>query len=52
MVHSVGAVKKFGPDKSLQTVLVTDGMTKFEVELYRELYIIHIHHHHNHINLG
>ena len=34
MVYSVGAVKNFRSDRRLQTVLATDGMVKFEVQLF------------------
>jgi hypothetical protein len=33
MVHSVAAVKNFGSNRRLQTVLATDGMVKFEVHV-------------------
>ena len=33
MVHSVGSVKNFSTGRSLQTVLVSDGTTKFEVKI-------------------
>lgn len=36
MVHSVGSVKNFAVGKSLQTVLVSDGTTKFEVKMWNE----------------
>ena len=36
MVHSVGSVKKFSMGRSLQTVLVSDGTTKFEIKMWNE----------------
>ena len=36
MVHSVGSVKKFSAGINLQTVLVSDGTTKFEIKMWNE----------------
>jgi len=36
MVHSVGSVKNFSAGVSLQTVLVSDGTTKFEIKMWNE----------------
>ena len=36
MVHSVGSVKNFSAGVSLQTVLVSDGTTKFEIKIWNE----------------
>ena len=50
MVYSVGAVKTYGSNRRLQTVLATDGMVKFEVYIFIYIYI-YIFHFHHHINL-
>ena len=34
MIYSVGPVKNFRSDRRLQTVMATDGMVKFEVQLF------------------
>ena len=36
MVHSVGSVKNFSIGTSLQTVLVSDGTTVFEIKMWNE----------------